>query len=90
LLRETVSTEVAMTRFVVDLGDIALSKDVQAAISADIQKVALAHIAGLPVENPFAIHFPRDWWGFILRQDFETLLKGERELGSILKTAGRL
>jgi hypothetical protein len=21
--------------------------------------------------------FPREWWGFILRQDFEGLLKGE-------------
>lgn len=79
-----------MTRFVVDLGDIALTKDAQAAISADMQKVALAHIAGLNVPKPIAIHFPRDWWGFILRQDFEGLLKGEKELGSILQTAGRM
>ena len=79
-----------MTRFVVDLGDIALSKDAQAAISADMQKVALAHVAGLHVEKPVAIPFPRDWWGFILRQDFETLLKGEKELQSPLTTAGRM
>jgi hypothetical protein len=80
-----------MTRFVVDLGDIALSKDAQAALSADIQKVALSHIANLHVEKPFVLRFPRDWWGFILRQDFEALLEGEKALGrGILQTAGRL
>ncbi|MBI1171587.1 hypothetical protein GC209_09310 [bacterium] len=80
-----------MTRFVVDLGDIALSKDAQAAISADIQKVALAHIAGLHAEKPYVIRFPRDWWGFILRQDFEAMLEGEKALGrGILQTAGRM
>ena len=80
-----------MTRFVVDLGDIALSKEAQAAISADMQKVALAHIAGLDVGNPYVIRFPRDWWGFILRQDFEAMLEGEKMLGrGILQTAGRM
>lgn len=80
-----------MTRFVVDLGDIALSKEAQAAISADIQKVALSHIANLHSERPHVIRFPRDWWGFILRQDFEALLDGEKALGrGILQTAGRM
>ncbi|MGV8989528.1 MAG: hypothetical protein ACOH2H_25235 [Cypionkella sp.] len=80
-----------MTRFVVDLGDIALSKEAQAAMSADMQKVALTHIAGLDVEKPYVIRFPRDWWGFILRQDFEAMLEGEKALGrGILQTAGRM
>ena len=69
-----------MTRFVVDLGDIALSPETQAAINADIQKVALAHIAKAPVAGPSAIFFPKDWWGFILRQDFEGLFEGEKQL----------
>lgn len=80
-----------MTRFVVDLGDIALSKDAQAAISADMQKVALSHIANLHPERPHVIRFPRDWWGFILRQDFEALLEGEKALGrGLLQSAGRM
>ncbi len=80
-----------MTRFVVDLGDIELSKDAQAAISADMQKVALAHISGMSAEKPYVIRFPRDWWGFILRQDFEAMLEGEKALGrGILQSAGRM
>ena len=80
-----------MTRFVVDLGDIALSKEAQAAISADMQKVALSHIANLHAEKPYAIRFPRDWWGFILRQDFEGLLEGQKALErGILQSAGRM
>lgn len=80
-----------MTRFVVDLGDIALSKEAQAAISADMQKVALSHIANLHSEKPYVLRFPRDWWGFILRQDFEALLDGEKALGrGLLQTAGRM
>ena len=80
-----------MTRFVVDLGDIALSKDVQAAINADMQKVALAHIAGHAPADPHVVLFPRDWWGFILRQDFEALLEGEKALQrGILQTKGRM
>lgn len=80
-----------MTRFVVDLGDIALSKETKAAINADMQKVALTHIAGLHAEQPYVIRFPRDWWGFILRQDFEAMLEGEKALGrGLLQTAGRM
>ena len=69
-----------MTRFVVDLGDIALSPETQAAINSDIQKVALAHVARMPNAGPSAIFFPKDWWGFILRQDFEALFDGEKQL----------
>jgi hypothetical protein len=80
-----------MTRFVVDLGDIALSKDAQAALNADIQKVALAHIAGLNLDKPHVFRFPREWWGFILREDFEAMLEGEKALGrGLLQTAGRM
>lgn len=80
-----------MTRFVVDLGDVALSKDAAAALNADIQKVALAHVAGLHVEKHFALRFPRDWWGLILRPDFEGLLEGQKQLErGLLQTAGRM
>ena len=80
-----------MTRFVVDLGDIALSKDQQAAINADMQKVALTHMAGHMPADPHVFLFPRDWWGFILRQDFERLLDGEKSLQrGILQTQGRM
>ena len=79
-----------MTRFVVDLGDVALSKDAAAALNAEIQKVALTHIAGIH-EKPIAIRFPRDWWGLIMRQDFEALLEGQKSLErGLLQTAGRM
>ena len=80
-----------MTRFVVDLGDIALSKEVHAAINADIQKVALTHIAGLASPNPYVFRFPREWLGLIMRQDFEALLEGEKALErGLLQTMGRM
>lgn len=69
-----------MTRFVVDLGDIALPKDTQVALNADIQKLVLGHLAGMRFDQPFVTKFPRDWWGLIARPDFDRLFEGEKQL----------
>lgn len=76
-----------MTRFVVDLGDLKMSKEAQMALSTDLQKTALAHLAGIRFEDPFITKFPRDWWGLIARKDFEGLLDGEKILGRAFLTA---
>ena len=73
-----------MPRFVIDLGDIEMSKEAQDALSGDLQKVALSHIAGLRYEKPFAIRFPIDWPGFLLRRNFDSIHTAEQELEKVL------
>ncbi|MDT8854603.1 hypothetical protein RNZ50_06075 [Paracoccaceae bacterium Fryx2] len=78
-----------MTRFVVDLGDIALPKEAEAEIAADMQKMVLGHMARLRIEKPFITKFPREWWGLIARLDFDSILEGELQIGrSFLQTRG--
>ncbi len=80
-----------MTRFVVDLGDIALSKEAKFAINADIQKAAMAHIAMMHPEKPMAVFFPRDWLGFILRTEFEALDAAHKAIGvNLPQLSGRM
>lgn len=80
-----------MSRFVIDLGDVPLSKEATAALNADLQKVALSHIAGLQLDKPWVVKFPRDWLGFILRKDFEAILEGQKALEKgLLQTTGRM
>lgn len=76
-----------MTRFVVDLGDIALSKETQAAISGDMQKLVLGHLAGMRYDQPFVTKFPRDWWGLVARHDFDMLFDAEKQLNRAFVTA---
>ncbi len=66
-----------MTRFVVDLGDIELSRDLQAAISEDLQKTALGHMAKLRIDQPFITKFPKDWWGLVMHRQFDGLFERE-------------
>lgn len=73
-----------MPRFVIDLGDIDMSKEAQDKLNHDLQKVALGHIAGLRFEKPFVIRFPPEWLGFILRRDFDSLFGAEKALDRVL------
>ncbi len=77
-----------MTRFVVDLGDIDLSRDVQAMISEDIQKTVLSHVARLQLEKPFVTKFPREWWGLIMHDHFDGLFEREALNQKAFMTAG--
>ena len=67
-----------MTRFVVDLGDLALSKEVTATIEGDIQKLVLGHIAGLRLDKAVLAKFPHEWRGLIARPEFDQMLAGEK------------
>ena len=69
-----------MARFVVDLGDIEMNKDQEMALSGAIQKVAMAHLAQIAVEKPFVSHFPREWYGYILRREIGGLIDAEKTL----------
>lgn len=66
-----------MTRFVVDLGDIKLSRDMQATISEDIQKTVLGHVARLKLDKPFVTKFPKEWWGLIMHDQFDGIFELE-------------
>lgn len=76
-----------MPRFVIDLGDIDMSKSDELALSGDLQKVALTHISRIKFQEPFVVRFPWEWLGFILRRDFEALKIGEKELNRSLGKA---
>ena len=40
-----------------------------------------------PANDPFAIKFPKDWWGLIVRPDLGALLEGEA-LGEVARRFG--
>lgn len=73
-----------MTRFVVDLGDLEISKATEAQISQNIQKTVLASLADLKLDNPFVIGFPYPWPGFIWRRDFDQFKVAEKELSKLV------
>ncbi len=71
-----------MARFVIDLGDVKLSRDAEQDLAAELQSVALGKMAvtgaGKILEQLFAIRFPREWLGLILRERFEDVLQIEK------------
>lgn len=80
-----------MTRFVVDLGDIALTKEAQTAINKDIQKAVMVHLAAVQPEKAYSFRFPRDWYGFILRQEMAAIAEAEKAIGvNLPQIAGRM
>ncbi|WP_137703043.1 hypothetical protein [Marimonas lutisalis] len=77
-----------MARFVIDLGDVELSREAEMELSAELQKVALGHVAasgaGRIVEQPFAIRFPHEWLGLILRHKIDDIIQVEKQLGDVM------
>ncbi len=69
-----------MTKFVVDLGDIKMSKATQAHISTSIQKSVLANLADLQIDGPSVIGFPIEWRGLIIRRDLDQFKIGEQQV----------
>lgn len=70
-----------MPRFVIDLGDIDMDEDAQNALNAELQKVALSHVAQLRLDKPLAIKFPRPFpIGIIIGPDFDDVLRREQML----------
>jgi len=74
-----------MARFVVDLGDIKMSREAQQALADDIQKVVLARVAEVRIDKPFAIKFPIPFPGIILGPEFDRVLELEKQLGERLR-----
>jgi len=74
-----------MARFVVDLGDIKMTKEAQSELNDALQRTALKHIAGMRFEEPLALKFPGPIiWGIIIRPDFERVFKAEKQLEEAL------
>ncbi|MCF3595956.1 hypothetical protein LZG00_18385 [Rhodobacteraceae bacterium LMO-12] len=77
-----------MARFVIDLGDVKLSRDAEQDLAAELQSVALGKVevtgAGKILEQLFAIRFPREWLGLILRERFEDVLQIEKQIGEVM------
>ncbi len=77
-----------MARFVIDLGDVKLSRDAEQDLAAELQSVALGKVevtgAGKIFEQLFAIRFPREWLGLILRERFEDVLQIEKQIGEVM------
>ena len=75
-----------MARFVIDLGGIDMSQDDQEALNAELQKVALSHVAELRLDKPLAIKFPRPFpWGIIIGPDFDDVLRNEELITGAFK-----
>lgn len=75
-----------MPRFVIDLGDIKMSDKATEALNEDLQKTALAHVAGMRIKTPVAIKFPRPFpWGIIVRPDFDGVLTAEKQLTEVFE-----
>ncbi len=73
-----------MARFVIDTGNMEMSRDDQMALQTELQQVAMKHIAQMGFDRPFAVKFPREWWGIILHPDLDRIPGLEKELGSRL------
>jgi hypothetical protein len=73
-----------MARFVVDLGGIEMSEKAEAQLADDIQRAVLSQIAKADIKIPVAIKFPREWYGIILRPDFDGLPGLEKEIGRFI------
>ncbi|MCG3266808.1 hypothetical protein [Yoonia sp. I 8.24] len=73
-----------MARFAIDLGEMPMSKEDQLQLQNELQSVALKHVARLGYDKPFAVKFPREWWGIILHPDLDRLGDIEAEIGKRL------
>lgn len=81
-----------MARFVIDLGNIELSRDDEQEARRIAAKVALGKVAaagaGKIVEQPLALRFPREWLGLILRERFEDVLQVEKQVAEFERQFG--
>lgn len=73
-----------MPRFVIDLGDIEMSKDQESRLAGSLQKTALGALADLKFEQPFISRFPHDWYGLIMRKDIDRIFDADKLVGRAL------
>lgn len=70
-----------MPRFVIDTGDIDMSKEDVMHLQADLQSTTLGHVAKLGFEKPWVTKFPRHWYGIILHPDLDGIPGLEDSIG---------
>lgn len=73
-----------MPRFVIDLGDVKMTKKDQLALNDALKKTALSHISSAQFKKPFAVRFPQEWLGLILRRDIRDIARIEKRIGKRL------
>ena len=73
-----------MARFVIDLGDVEMSKDAQAQLNTQLQQTALAAVAGIKVDKPLVVRFPWEWLGIILRRDIDGIFEADKVISRSL------
>lgn len=75
-----------MARFVIDLGDMDISDSDAEELNAELQQVALKHVAGWRPKEPLAFKFPEIFpRGIIIRHEFERVLEAENALQGALR-----
>ncbi|WP_089993307.1 hypothetical protein [Cognatiyoonia koreensis] len=74
-----------MPRFVIDTGDIDMSKEDVMLLQSDLQSTTLGHIAKLGYEKPWVTKFPRHWYGIILHPDLQGIPGLEEDIGKRLE-----
>lgn len=57
------------TRFVVDFGEIEMTKQTRQHIEKKIQSAALSALGEIDFQGDFVARFPRDWFGGIIVLD---------------------
>ncbi len=77
-------------RFVVDLGDVAVSEETARAIGDGIQRVVLDALSNHRRDGgrTYGIRFPKEWIGLIIRERLEALKQLEEVEKQIGEFAG--
>lgn len=70
-----------MPRFVIDTGEVDMSKEDVMLLQSELQSVTLGHVAKLGYEKPWVTKFPRHWYGIILHPDLQGLPGLEENIG---------
>lgn len=73
-----------MTKFVVDLGDLAVPDHKKRAIAADIQRAVLAHMVDVSGAGGYHNFTPIHWLGLILRERIPELGQAEQQIGKFV------
>ncbi len=78
-----------MARFVIDTGEVDMSKEDVMSLQVELQQVTLSHVAKLGIDKPWVTKFPREWLGIVLRGGLDEVFGIEQEIGKQLAGFGR-
>jgi hypothetical protein len=69
-----------MTRFVVDLGTLAISPEKERAIAAAVQTAVLSHLADVPNVRTQQALIPLRWLGIVWRPTIQEFAQAEQDI----------